>query len=245
MTNQLNQVIFKTKQGLNRPTLATLDQHQLIQQTLLTLNEVAPGITFAIKTQSRDKSHTKGAQQYGGGAVYRHTLRSTVPTTINGDTVYPQITIVDRTYAGASLKVFVGFYRLICSNGLTVSVGETMKWSIDHRLSSVEQLMQLSRSIAAAWSKVIDAQLILEKAAAIVVPHPTQLIDQLEVFSSARKAKLKEEIVYRRPEDNVYTVYGLYNFLNEQDRLTARAGSTAYLDRDTDMLAKLIELAAA
>lgn len=244
MTNQLNQVIFKTKQGLNRPTLATLDQHQLIQQTLLTLNDVAPGITFAIKTQSRDKSHTKGAQQYGGGAVYRHTLRSTVPTTINGDTVYPQITIVDRTFAGASLKVFVGFYRLVCSNGLTVSVGETMKWSIDHRLSSVEQLMQLSSSIAAAWLKVIEAQAILYKAAKTPV-NPSQVIDALGIFSTAKKEKLKQALPYARPEDNVRTVYGLYNFINEQDRLTARRNSTAYLDRDTDMLAKLIELAAA
>lgn len=244
MQNQLNHVVFKTKQGKNRPTLATLDQHKLIQQTLLTLNEVAPGVTFAIKTDARNKSHTKGAQQYGGGSIYRHTFRSTVPTEINGDMVYPQIQIVDRTYAGASLKVFIGFYRLVCTNGLTVSVGETMKWSIDHRLSSVEQLMQLSRSIAAAWSKVIVAQAILQNAAQMQV-NPTQVIDALATFSTAKKEKLKEALPYARPQDDVRTVYGLYNFLNEQDRLTARAGSTAYLDRDTDMLAKLIELAAA
>lgn len=239
----MNNIVFKTKTGLNRPTLATLDQNQLIEQTLLTLSEVAPGVSFTVKTQSRDKSHTKGASAYGGGAVYRHTLRSTVPTTINGDTVYPQITIVDRTFAGASLKVFVGFYRLICSNGLTVAVGENMSWSIDHRLSSVEQLMQLSRSIAAAWSKVIDAQLVLEKAAATVIDSPEHLIAQLEVFSPARRQRLIDSLFTARAQDNIQTAYGLYNFINEADRQLARSGSTAYLDRDTEMLATIMELA--
>lgn len=238
----MNNIIFKTKTGLNRPTLATLDQHQLIQQTLLTLADVAPGVSFTVKTQSSDKSHTKSASAYGGGAVYRHTLRSSVPTTINGDTVYPQITIVDRTFAGASLKVFVGFYRLICSNGLTVAVGENMSWSIDHRLSSVEQLMQLSSSIAAAWSNVIDAQLVLEKAAAITV-NPHRIIDQLDVFSKERRERLQLALSGARPQDNVQTVYGLYNFINEADRQLARSGSTAYLDRDTEMLATIMELA--
>lgn len=237
-----NNIVFKTKTGLNRPTLATLDQHQLIQQTLLTLAEVAPGVAFTVKTQSRDKSHTKGASAYGGGAVYRHTLRSTVPTTVNGDTVYPQITIVDRTYAGASLKVFVGFYRLICSNGLTVSVGETMQWTVDHRLSSVQQLMELSRSIAAAWSKVIDAQLVLEKAAATTV-NPNLIISQLDVFSKERRERLQLALSGARPQDDVRTVYGLYNFINEADRQSARRGSTAYLDRDTEMLATIMDLA--
>jgi hypothetical protein len=237
-----NNIVFKTRQGLNRPTLATLDQNQLIEQTLLTLADVAPGVAFTVKTQARDKSHTKAAKAYGGGSVYRHTLRSNQPTVINSDTVYPQITIVDRTFAGGSLKVFVGFYRLICSNGLTVAVGENMKWSIDHRLSSVEQLMQLSRSIAAAWSKVIDAQQILENASRLAV-NPRTIIAQLDMFSTERRERLAHSLYFARPQDNVQTAYGLYNFINELDRTSARRGSTAYLDRDTDMLATIMDLA--
>lgn len=240
----MNNIVFKTKSGKNRPTLATLDQDRLIQQTIWTLQHVAPGVVFTINTQYRDKSHTKGASSYGGGSIYRHTFCSIVPVQINGDICYPQIQIIDRTYAGASLKVFVGFYRLICSNGLAVAVGETMKWSIDHRLSSVEQLMQLSRSIAAAWSKVIEAQAILQKAAEMPV-NPSQVIDALGVFSSTKKEKLKNLLHTARPQDNVRTVYGLYNFINEYDRLHARRNSDAHLERDTDMLSKLLELAAA
>jgi len=239
-----NNIIFKTKAGLNRPTLATLDQSQLLEQTLLTLADVAPGVSFTVKTQSRDKSHTKAAKAYGGGEVYRHTLRGNQPTVINGDTVYPQITIVDRTFAGGSLKVFIGFYRLVCSNGLTVAVGENLKWSIDHRLSSVEQLMILSRSIAAAWKNVIEAQAVLTMAAATPVVAPA-IIDQLTMFSENRRNKLKETLYLARPQDNVDTAYGLYNFINETDRELARRGSTAYLDRDTEMLATIMQLAAA
>lgn len=239
-----NSIIFKTRQGLNRPTLATLDQSQLIETTLLTLADVAPGVAFTVKTQSRDKSHTKAAKAYGGGATYRHTLRANTPTVVNGDTVYPQITIVDQTFAGGSLKVFVGFYRLICANGLTVSVGETMKWRIDHRINSVEQLMQLSRSIAAAWSNVIEAQAVLTKAASTpVIAH--KVIDALPMFSDSAKQKLKDNLYAARPQDDINTAYGLYNFINEADRERARRNSTAYLDRDADMLEVILSLAAA
>jgi hypothetical protein len=238
-----NKIVFKTRQGLNRPTLATLDQSELINVTLLTLENVAPGVSFTVKTQAKDKSHTKAAKQYGGGAVYWHTFRSNTPVTVNRDVVFPQIQIQDRTFSGGSLKVLIGFYRLVCSNGLTVAVGEQMKWSIDHRLSSVEQLRQLSRSIAAAWSKVIEAQAILNAAAQTPV-NPFRIIEALP-FSEHKKHKLKISLNIARAEDDVSTAYGLYNFLNEQDRLAARRNSTAHLDRDTVMLATILELAAA
>jgi len=239
-----NSIVFKTKTGLNRPTLATLDQAQLIETTLLTLADVAPGVAFTVRTVSRDKSHTKAAKAYGGGETYRHTLRANTPTVVNGDTVYPQITIVDQTFAGGSLKVFVGFYRLICANGLTIAVGETMKWRVDHRLSSVEQLMQLSRSIAAAWSNVIQAQEVLTKAASTPV-IAVKIIDNLPMFSNSRKQKLKDSLHLARPQDDINTAYGLYNFINEVDRTSARRNSTAYLDRDAEMLETILQLAAA
>jgi hypothetical protein len=239
-----NQLILKTREGLNRPTLATLDQAELIQHTTATLAKVAPATSFLYSCRTQDKSHTKAAKQYGGGSVYRHMLRANTSVNVNSDLLYPQITIIDRTFSGASLKVYVGFYRIICSNGLTVSVGETLSWSIDHRLSSAVQLMELSRSIAAAWSQVIQAQTVLANAA-IASINPIQAIDNLSMFSIRQKEQLKQALPTARPEDNVNTVYGLYNFLNEQDRLTARRGSTAYLDRDTNMLATLIEFAAA
>lgn len=234
-------LVFKTKSGKQKPSLVTLDQDELISKVILTLDQVAPGVAFAVKTQVRDKSHTKASRQYGvTGYQYQHTFRSNVPVTINGDVCYPQIQIFDRTYSGKSLKVFVGFYRLICSNGLTVAVGEHMKWSIDHRMSSTEQMMQLTRSIAAAWTKVTEAQYQLELADTLTI-NPVKAIQSLDISDTA-KAKLVEALPLARAEDNTQTVYGLYNFINERDRLTARRNSTAYLDRDTNMLATLIEL---
>jgi hypothetical protein len=63
------------------------------------------------------------------------------------------------------------------------------------------------------------------------------------MFSETRRTKLKETLYLARPQDNVDTAYGLYNFINETDRELARRGSTAYLDRDTEMLATIMQLA--
>ncbi|CAB5221285.1 Protein of unknown function DUF932 [uncultured Caudovirales phage] len=239
-----NSVILKTRAGLNRPTLATLDQDDLINQTMLTLADVAPGVNFTVKTVFRDKSHTRAAGAYGGGGVYRHTLRSDTPVTINNDVCYPQIIIVDQTFAGGTLKVFVGFFRLVCSNGLVVSAGETTRWSVSHRLSSVQQLMELSSSIAAAWSSVIKAQDVLTAAAQTTV-IPGKVIDGLTVFSENRREQIKRALPTARAEDVVTTAYGLYNFINELDRRSARINSTAHLDRDSNMLSNILQLAAA
>jgi hypothetical protein len=45
-----------------------------------------------------------------------------------------------------------------------------------------------------------------------------------------------------RPQDNVNTVWGLYNFINESDAKSARS-SLAALNRDTDMLVAIQSVA--
>ena len=239
-------LVLKTKSGATRATLATLDQAVLVERTLARLVQVSNGQSFDVKTKVQNKSHTKASQAYGSeGFTYRHTFRSLTGVVVNGDLLYPQVTIVDRTFSGASLKVFVGFYRLICSNGLTVKAGAARELSIPHRMSSVEQLRELDIAIAAAWQSVTEAQAVLERAANTLV-QPRLVIDALQIvgYSPAQRERLAANLPYARPQDNVHTVYGLYNFINEMDRRTARQGSTAYLDRDTELLDTILAMAA-
>lgn len=242
----MNNIILKTRNDATRavPSLVTLDQVDLVQRTMGTLSAVAPDVNFRLITASRDKSHTKAAQVYGGGETYRHTFRSDKATIINGDYCFPQVTIVDRTFSGASLRVFVGFFRVVCENGLVIPAGEAQKLTITHRTSSAEQMKQLSYSIAAAWDSVTAAQEKLTLAAGIKI-DAVRIINQLDVFSEAQRFDLIHDLPQARREDDTTTVAGLYQFINETDRRNARRNSTAHLDRDVDMLDTILTLAAA
>jgi hypothetical protein len=243
----MNNVILKTRSDATRttPTLITLDQADLVQRTTEQLRLVAPDTNFRIVTASRDKSHTKAAHAYGGGETYRHTFRSDKSVIVNGDTLFPQVTIVDRTFSGASLRVFIGFFRLVCSNGLVIPAGEATKLAIPHRISSTEQMKQLSYSIAAAWDSVTAAQEKLTAAASVAV-DASRIIQQLDMFSEAQRADLIRGLNwFIRREDNPNNAAGLYQYVNEFDRRGARRNSTAHLDRDVNMLDTILTLAAA
>lgn len=246
MQSNNNNIILKTRNDATRavPSLVTLDQADLVQRTMEQLRAASGGTEFRLSTVSRNKAHTKAAQAYGGGETYRHTFRSTAPVLINGDYCFPQVTVVDRTFSGASLRVFIGFFRVVCENGLVIPAGEARKLTITHRTSSAEQMKQLSYSIAAAWDSVTAAQEKLTAAAAVKVDAP-RIITQLDVFSETQRADLIRGLPRARRQDDVTTAAGLYQYVNETDRRSARRNSTAHLDRDVDMLDTILTLAAA
>jgi len=236
-------IILKQRTDLNRATLVTLDQNVLVENTLATLRMVAPGINFALKTVARDKSHTKAAGSYGGGETYRHTFRSDQSVIVNRDTLFPQVTIVDRTFSGAALRAYIGFFRVVCSNGLVIPAGEAINLTVNHRLSSEKQLRELHEVIGAAWGSVTAAQEKLVYAASVKV-DAARVISQLDMFSEVQRADLTRSLLIARAEDDTTTVAGLYQHINETDRKWSRLKSTAHLERDVKMLDTILEIAA-
>lgn len=194
-----------------------------------------------------DKSHTKAAQKYGGGSQAFITLRqSTAITLRSGDIVYPQIQLRDQTYGGRALEVSFGLYRQVCTNGLMgfKHVAEPIR--ITHHKGKAGVLMQLVNIIEASANQFAAVLAEADVSSTVVVDRPTHVITQLNLPPGLAN-KLQELVAANlvRAEDNVNTAWGLYNFINEVDRLRARKNSTAYIERDANLLGNIIELSRA
>ena len=200
--------------------------------------------SWNVTSKTIDKSHTKAAARFGGGSKYWITLRGTESIALkNGDIVYPQITLRDQTYSGGALQVSFGLYRLVCTNGLMAfrSIVEPVR--VPHYKNRVDILMQLVNIIESSAAKFTE---VIAAANDIISQpvSPLSTISRLDLPPSLVK-RLTDIIQsgLQRPEDDVNTIYGLYNLINEVDRTKARKNSTAYLQRDERMLSALLAAA--
>lgn len=206
---------------------------------------------YFIDVKTYDKSHTKAASSVGGGSKVFYTLRSPVKYDIgNGDIVQPVIRIVDQTFPGRTLRVEVGLYRQICTNGLMAFSADFAPIRIAHTTNKRELFTGIAAAIQTA---ILNVEATIEKARQLYtmpVLNPVATVEALDL-----PKKLKESLLVSlklkasgtasgliRPQDNVKTVWGLYNFINESDAKSARS-SLAALNRDTDMLVAIQSVA--
>lgn len=220
----------------NKGRFAALNGQELVQE----LRNRFDG-QYVINSTIEDRGHTKAAQKVGGGNLTRVELKSRTGITLQtGETVYPIMRLRDQNYPGSALTVSFGLYRLVCANGLMAfrSVAEEVR--IPHFKNRTETLMYLDRVIAASAEKVNAIIAHVNYLQALTVADPIKTIDSMGVPKTVKEqAKVNMATGKVRPEDNLNTVWGIYNFVNELDRTMARANSTAYLTRDENMLVSL------
>lgn len=239
-------VNYRTKSGLDKATFAALDNTELVQR----LTERFP--SWEVSTRVYNKSHTKAASAFGGGAKYYTTLRSNETLRlVNGEALRGEIRIIDQDYSGRALTVEFGLYRLICTNGLYGfrSMSEqTIR--ITHHVGKAGILMQLDQLIVA--SSEVFSRMVEQANALLTAPidYPLATLQRvaLQVGISKKtynriRAAIENGAV--RPEDNVNTAWGLYNVINEIDRMSARKNSVAYLQRDTQVIDSIMGRVAA
>lgn len=199
------------------------------------LRDVLQGFPgYTVVSNIIDKGHTKAAQKVGGGHLSLFTLRSIDPVILpTGDVVYPQIMLRDRSYPGGSLTLTFGLYRMVCSNGLFAFRNVATPVSIPHYRNRAQFLMELTRTIAASADKF--AAIIAEtgRLNSVAVLDPKLAIEAMTLPPKVKALAIERiEAGLVRPEDDINTAWGLYNFVNELDRVKARRNSLAYLDRD-------------
>jgi hypothetical protein len=233
-------VNYRTKSGLNKATFAALDNTELVQR----LTERFP--SWSVFSRTYNKSHTKAASAFGGGAKYYTTLRSNETLRlVNGEALQGEIRIIDQDYSGRALTVEFGLYRLICTNGLYGfrSVSESIR--ITHHVGKAGILMQLDNLIVA--SSAVFSNMVEQANALLLAPidYPLATLQRVALqvgLSKSTYNRIKSIIDWRsgRPEDNVNTAWGLYNVINEVDRISARRNSVAYLQRDTQVIDSIL-----
>lgn len=156
------------------------------------------------------------------------------------DSVYPMVQLRDQSYPGAALRVDIGLYRLVCSNGLMALSRDFAALRIPHFPARRAQLAAIADTIHTALSRV-DA--VVEQAralTAVTIVDPIATVDQLLL-----PVRLRDSVVsaitnkLHRAEDIPTNAWGLYNIINEADAGRSRSVFAA-LDRDTDMVAKIL-----
>ena len=205
---------------------------------------------YFIDVKTFDKSHTKAAASVGGGSKVLYTLRSPAKYVIghNGDIVQPVIRIVDQTFPGRTLRVEVGLYRQICTNGLMAFSADFAPIRIAHTTNKRELFTGIAAAIQTA---ILNVERTIQKARDLYympVLNPVATVEALDLPKKL-KDRLLNTLTQRvavagliRPQDNVNTVWGLYNFINESDAKSARSPLAA-LNRDTNMLAAIQSVA--
>lgn len=187
----------------------------------------------------------------GRGRSTKHAcvISLDTPVMLAGTPCFPRI-YVRNSYAGESaLTVRVGFYRLICSNGMMVGTTH-FNGRILHLESGIKQLPQLRQSIrdAVEWCRVGLPALADKLNKQVLTPVQVSTI----LASIKASTRLAEAVSYRvahpssvRPEDrNVdgsFTAWHVWNLVNEVQRAHSRS-ALRQLDVNANLLQAVEEV---
>jgi len=221
-----------------KSSFVSVDQDSLF----LAIRTMLPEYQIDIRTY--DKSHTKSARLVGGGSRVFYTLKSPIKYDIgNGDIVQPVLRIRDQTFPGSALRVEVGLYRQVCSNGLMAFCTDFEPIRIVHTINKRELFTGIAAALQLAANRI---EATIQKARQLYtmpVLNPVATVEALELPKKLKnrlieslKAKQSGLVPMNiREQDDVNTVWGLYNFINESDFKLARSPLAA-IERDKDML---------
>jgi hypothetical protein len=179
------------------------------------------------------------------GTKHLYRLRSEHLFKVGNDLVTPMVVLRDQTFPGAALRLHVGLYRLVCSNGLLgVAISEpTVR--IPHFTNRKDQLEGIAAAIFEASSRMESVIETANTLTTIQVKAPTTVIESLSLPPTLTELLLSGITQGAiRPEDDINTVWGLYNYVNET--MFSRTRSVfAAVERDTTLVNQIITVNAA
>lgn len=129
---------------------------------------------FELRSIKMKKSR-KGEIGRGKQLIRIKTIKPFI--TVGGETLYPELVIVNSNDGSSQLEVMMGVFRLVCTNGMIVKTKDLGDFKIRHQGSEEDAAMELMKEFARhlpKWFKVqrqleatiLDDDTILELAAA-------------------------------------------------------------------------------
>jgi len=233
------------------PTFGRIDSesvHQVVQSVLTGLGLVAEVVErvksrrCTVKDAERGKVTHFGTRTYSEYRLMNPAMEVTGPA---GEALRAVIRITDTNLPGEAFRVSVGYFRLICLNGLFGLQTEAVA-RVTHRVGPTARgkLDALPAAIEAALASLPALQARAMELASMPVAAPVEVVKALDLPEKVRNQVLSliAFSAFRRV-DQPTNVWGLYNIINEVDRLLARQGSTAYLQRDSGLVDAIVALA--
>lgn len=166
-----------------------------------------------------------------------------------GGTLVPRLWMRNHNDGTRALQVGLGFFRLVCSNGLVIPIDGALFTSIRHLAGPKANtfLDTLPDILLAKMDQVKSGALVgaALNATEIVVEKPLEVLAQLPLSKTVQQdVSLKLTYGERyglRAEDNPNTAWGLYNIVNESTRNLSRSMYAA-VNRDVTLLNDIITI---
>ena len=165
-----------------------------------------------------------------------------------GGVIVPQLLLRNDNTGSKAMLVGVGLFRLVCSNGLMLSFGDSFTAKVRHVDGPKAHgiLDKLPGIIEAQMGRIRSGEVFDDALDAVgqTVKDPYQVIGNLPIQTSIKDVVVRQIAMGRtRPEDDVSTVWGLYNVVNEATRRSSSRMDIA-LDKDIGLLGHIQLLAA-
>lgn len=165
-----------------------------------------------------------------------------------GGVLIPQLLLRNDNTGSKAMLIGVGLFRLVCSNGLMLSFGDAFTSKVRHIDGPKAHgiLDRLPGIIEAQLDRIRSGTVFDEalEAAGQLVKDPFQVVGSLPIQRTVKDYVVRQIAMGRiRSEDDVNTVWGLYNVVNEALRNNSSRMDIA-LDKDIGLLGHIQLLAA-
>lgn len=166
-----------------------------------------------------------------------------------GGNLVPRLWMRNHNDGTRALQVGLGFFRIVCSNGLVIPIDGALFTSIRHLAGpKANAFLDLLPDILLAKMDQVKSGALVGaalNATEIVVEKPLEVLAQLPLSKTVQQdVSLKLTYGERyglRAEDNPHTAWGLYNIVNESTRKSSRSQYAA-VNRDVTLLNDIITI---
>lgn len=223
LKNMQPELSLQEKLETLNPTFSTkeMSRHYQLMDSRSLVNELlaltSKGETVFELSQVTTKRNKKGKDSAGRG-IHTVKLRTKLPYKIDGDVMYPEVVIMNSYDGSCPLKVYVGVFRIICSNGLVIATKDFGQIKIRHMGTPAEAAFDVAKGFAKNIGTAINMQQKLAE---------TQL-DEIQITEFAKQAvkirwkNISEDADFEeftkaiRPEDTGNSVWVVYNRIQEK-----------------------------
>lgn len=196
-------------------TTKTMSRHYQVMDTRVLVDEILKLNMFEVVSISTKKAR-KGKDTVGRG-IHIVKLRSLQVVEIEGDKLKPEIVIMNSYDGTCPLKVYVGIYRIVCSNGLVIATKEFGQFSVRHMGTPAEAAFEVAMGFLDQLKIVVDKQ----KEMSQILLTDEQIEDFTRAAVALRWNGVKEDASLEgfanvlRPEDEGNSLWTVYNRVQE------------------------------
>lgn len=212
----MNQELEMQLQKLN-PELCPkkMSRHYQLMDTRLIVDELLKMTSKGEEVFELRQIQTK--RKGIGKGVHTVKLQTRIPYEIGGEILHPEVVIMNSYDGSSPLKVYVGVFRMICSNGLVIKTKDFGEAKIRHMGTPAETAFDIVKGFAKNIRFAVEAQekLVNTELSEIQITEFAKQAAKLR-WDLAEDADFEEFTSALRPEDEGNSAWLVYNRLQEK-----------------------------